>query len=250
MASKAISQSLQMVDPQIGGELNRELTFSHPSHLRMLGVALAAAVLAGAPAQAAIATADHGNIVVNGKAITHSGNDSDPLLTPDGKRVVFQRDSGNTTADWDCSGSGIGADRKVVSLWVANVDGSGAHKLLDVKPDMDMKKTICAFRNAQFSSDGRLLYFETPAWATSGALHVYDFRTGREHFVIDSNGTQVLAKCAEPDYRDKLIVTQHKYFVFGGSYDWPWLISPDGKNLGLIGGDNADLNAIVKGACS
>ena len=50
-------------------------------------------------------------------------------------------------------------------------------------------------------------------------------------------------------FRDKLVVTQHKYFVFGGSYDWPWLISPAGKTLGLIGGDNVELNAVVKDAC-
>jgi hypothetical protein len=202
-------------------------------------------VLAGA-VQAASVAVEHGNIVVNGKAITHAGHDSDPLLSPDHKRIVFVRAIGDKPVS-DCSAGPT--ETPNAELWTVNADGGGARKLLGIKPDGDTKKTMCDFQGLQFSSNGQLLYFETPAWATSGALHVYDFRAGKEHFVIDSNGTQVLAKCKEPDYRDKLIVVRHEYFVFGGSYDWPWLISPEGKAIGLIGGDGVDVDAIVKQAC-
>lgn len=212
----------------------------------MRALALLATVMLAGVAQAATVGVDRGNVLVDGKAVTHSGRDSEPVLAPDGKRLVFTRTVGKPLNS--CSASGAETDN--VELWTANADGSGARKLLGIKLDNDMHKTLCGYQGMQFSSDGNLLYFETPAWATSGAIHVYDFRAGKEHFVVDGDEVMVLAKCAEPDYRDKLIVTQHKYFVFGGSYDWPWLISPDGKNLGLIGGDNADLNAIVKGACS
>ncbi len=213
--------------------------------MRAVFLATLALVVTG-DAHAASVKADRGLIVVDGKVITQGGHDSDPVLSPDGKRVVFLRKSGKTRPD--CSASG--ADTDDVELWTVGADGRGARKLLGIKPDNDMHKTVCGFEGAQFSSDGNLVYFETPAWATSGAIHVYDFRAGKEHFVVDGDGVQVLAKCAEPDYRDKLIVVQHKYFVFGGSYDWPWLISPAGKVLGLIGGDNADVDAMVKEACS
>jgi hypothetical protein len=206
---------------------------------------LAAMALLATAVQAATVKADHGAIVLNGKAITSGRHDSDPVLSPDGKRVVFLRNVGAPLSD--CWANLAESDN--VELWVANADGRGARRLLRIKPDNDMKKTICGFQNAQFSSDGHLLYFETPAWTTSGAVHVYDFRSGKEHFVVDSNGMQVLATCKEPDYRDKLIVVRHAYFVFGGSYDWPWLISPEGKNLGLVGGDDAKVDEIVKEAC-
>ena len=214
--------------------------------MRVLLSILLAAALAGA-ASAATVGAEHGTIVVNGKAITAGGRDAAPVLSPNGKRIVFLRGTGKTIPD--CAGSGTGADTDVVELWAANVDGSGARKLLGVNSNSDMKKTMCGFEGAQFSSSGQLLYFETPAWATSGAIHVYDFRAGKEHFVIDGEDAIVLAKCAEPDYRDKLVVTRHQYFVFGGSSYWPWLIGPDGKTLGLIGADNVDLKKIVKAAC-
>jgi len=210
----------------------------------MRGLVFAIGGLA-AMAQAATVGVNHGNIVVNGKAITHSGHDGDPLLAPDGKRLVFLRTMGKPLNS--CAASGAETDN--VELWTANIDGSGARRLLGIKADNDMHKTLCDFQGAQFSSNGNLLYFETPAWATSGAIHVYDFRAGKEHYVIDGDDVQVLAKCDEPDYRDKLIVTQHKYFVFGGSYDWPWLISPQGKTIGLIGGDNVDLAGMIKQAC-
>jgi len=211
----------------------------------MRALVFSAFLLTAAATAAHAATADHGNIVVNGKAVTHSGQDSDPVASPDGKRIAFIR---NTGKQLNCQANGAESDN--VELWTVNADGTGARKLLSVKSDNDMKKTVCGFQSMQFSSTGGLLYFETPAWATSGAVHVYDFGAGKEHFVVDGDDVQVLAKCAEPDFRDKLIVTQHKYFVFGGSYDWPWLISPQGKTLGLIGGDDVDLNAVVKDACT
>jgi hypothetical protein len=205
----------------------------------------AAAVMLAAGAQAATVSVEHGNIVVNGKPITHSGHDSDPVASRDGKRIVFTRTTGKSM---DCQGNGAQSD--AYELWTANADGSGARKLLGVAPNDDLHKSICGFQGAQFSSNGNLLYFETPAWATSGAIHVYDFRAGKEHYVIDGDDVMVLANCDAPEYRDKLIVTQHKYFVFSGSYDWPWLISPQGKTLGLVGGDDANLKEIVKDACT
>jgi len=39
------------------------------------------------------------------------------------------------------------------------------------------------------------------------------------------------------EYKDCLLVQQHKYFVGGGSYDWFWLLRPDGKEVGPVGED-------------
>jgi hypothetical protein len=84
----------------------------------------------------------------------------------------------------------------------------------------------------QFSSDGRKLFFETSAWATSDAIHMVDLETRKEQFVTDGNALQVVPS---GEYKDHLLVTKHKYFIGGGSYDWVWLVTPDGKEVGPVG---------------
>jgi len=53
--------------------------------ITMRALVFSAFLLTAAATAAHAATADHGNIVVNGKAVTHSGQDSDPVASPDGK---------------------------------------------------------------------------------------------------------------------------------------------------------------------
>ncbi|HEX2591036.1 MAG TPA: hypothetical protein VHL34_06050 [Rhizomicrobium sp.] len=197
---------------------------------------VAAGLLAEPALAASSVKAEHGNIVLHdGKAVrrlTTSGHDSAPVLSPDGKRVVFVRNLGGAPLK-DCS-----ADASVATpmeLWSVGADGAGAKKLLGLANAKDVHQTVCAFTSPQFSSNGQLLYFSTPAWATSGAVHVYDFKSGREHFVTDGDSLSVLSSCMDETYRDALIVMKHKYFAMGGSYDWYWLVSPAGKELGPLG---------------
>jgi hypothetical protein len=179
----------------------------------------------------------HGNIIViDGKGpartLTTTGHDSDPVLSPDGKRVVFVRSVAGP-APKDCSADL--SEAKPVELWTVGSNGSGAKKLLGLHSAKDVHAVVCAFGKPQFSSNSQLLYFETPAWATSGAVHVYDFKASADHFVSDGDDLTVLNSCLSDQYRDALMMTKHKYFAFGGSYDWYWLVSPAGKELGPIG---------------
>jgi hypothetical protein len=210
--------------------------------MRTVLLLLAIAVFATAGHAATVAVVK-GNIVVDGKRITSGGLDSEPVLTPAGKRVIFNR-GGPIVAEmkW-CADEDNGAHR--LELWSIAIDGTDARRLLSGHGTRDPRFTICGFQNKQFSSDGRLLYFETPAWATSGAAHVLDLKTGKERFFLPSNGLNVLSHCSDAHYRDDLIVAQHRYFVFEGSYDWLWLFAPDGKEIGPIGEDDATL----KDAC-
>jgi hypothetical protein len=206
--------------------------------MRLVLSVVAAMVLSGAARAATVGTV-HGNIVLNGKPVTGGGHDSAPVLSPDGKRVVFARATGGKPIK-DCAADD--SQTPALELWVVGADGKGARRLLGLHSEQNVRNTLCAFNNPQFSSNGQLLYFDTPAWATSGALHVYDFRTLKERFFLASNGTQVLSNCADKKYRDDLIVSQHRYFEFGGSYDWLWLFAPDGKEIGPIGEDAAMAN--------
>ena len=183
----------------------------------------------------------NGNVVLTagGKQtqLTSSGLDLDPVLSPNGSLVVFTRKmSFPATKTCDMA---VPEQR---ALWVIGSDKSNEHKLLDAKEADDPKASLCDYMHKQFTADGRKVLFETPAWATSGALHEYDLTTNRERYIVPSNGFHILTDCAMREYRDHLVVSQHRYFIFGGSYDWYWLFSPDGKReLGALGDDLAQL---------
>jgi len=123
-----------------------------------------------------------------------------------------------------------------------NLDGSDDRLLLKGRGG-DPEHQLCDFKSKQFSSDGRRLYFLTPAWATSDALHAFDMRAGEEHFLLPANDFLVLNFCRSK-YKDHLVVLSHRYFLFGGSYDWYWLYDPAAKReLGPLGqfGNREDL---------
>ena len=128
---------------------------------------------------------------------------------------------------------------------MVRTDGSGVRLLVreseGVPGDNWAATVITHFDRKQFSSDGRYVFFQTPAWVTSGALHVYDFLTGRIRYIAPANDVRVLSDCENNEYRDLLVVSQHRYFVAGGSYDWYWLIDAKGQEVGPVGPDLAPM---------
>ena len=180
-----------------------------------------------------VVEAKDGNIVLRtaegeAKTLTKSGKDSAPVLSPDGKWIVFVRAVPGTKI---ATGAG---DFDAQELW--QIDAAGKKPVLIVKPrdSEEVKELISTFRNVQFSADGRLVYFDTPAWATSSAVHVVDTTNGKERFVVAGDGVKVIRT---GEYKDCLLLAQHRYFLGGGSYDWLWLFRPDGKEIGPVGED-------------
>jgi hypothetical protein len=45
-------------------------------------------------------------------------------------------------------------------------------------------------------------------------------------------------------YRDHLLVSQHRYFLGGGSYDWFWLFDSRGKEVGPVGEDTENFKSL------
>lgn len=203
----------------------------------MLLVALGLLLPAGAKAESAAPAAPHvysdaGNILIERAGVktqlTKFERDADPVLSPDGTYVVYSRQG----AGYD--GQFCVDTPKPDQLRAVNADGSDDRLLLEGRKG-EVDAQLCDFRNKQFSADGKRLYFLTPGWATSGALHVYETQTQEQHFVQPANDLLVLNFCPGK-YRDDLVVEQHRYFMFGGSYDWYWLFDAAGKNeLGPLG---------------
>jgi dipeptidyl aminopeptidase/acylaminoacyl peptidase len=167
-------------------------------------------------------------------ALTSGGRDSAPLLAPDGKWVAFVRKV-------DGKKIATGSDEEEpTQLWQVRTDGKEATALVKCREAAKPESVIGGFDNLQFSTNGKLLYFVTPAWATSGAVHVVDTTNRKERYLFPGNDLKVVPS---GEYKDCLLVQQHKYFVGGGSYDWFWLLRTDGKEVGPVGEDTSTFEA-------
>jgi hypothetical protein len=190
------------------------------------------------PAVAQTVSVKDGNVQFTDKAghttaITSSGRDSGPVLAPDGNWVAFvRRVDGKEIA--------TGSDEVApTELWQVRIDGKEATLLVKCNASEKPEAVIAAFDNLQFSTNGKLLYFVTPAWATSGAVHVVDTTNRKERYLFAGNELKVVPT---GEYKDCLLVQQHRYFVGGGSYDWFWLLRPDGKEVGPVGDDTSNFD--------
>ena len=207
--------------------------------MRRFGAIWALWVVLVAQAHAQKVSIQNGNvcIVVSGetKTLTSSGHDSEPVLAPDGKWIVFIR-----TVPGKKISTGAG-DAKETQLWQMRADGKGQTCLVRSKASDKMETVLAGFSKPQFSTNGKLVYFLSEAWTTSGALHVVDTTNSKEHFVCPAAEFEVVRS---GEYRDHLLVQQHRYFIGGGSYDWFWLLKPDGKEVGPVGEDTENFKTM------
>jgi len=200
--------------------------------------------LASLLALAAVATTAHGQAVqiIGGnlfynpgggqpaRQLTATGGDGEATISPDGQLVAFVRRSQRLPIE---AGAG---PFPATDLWLIRIDGTGARRVLAARPHDDLKRLLAGLNALHFSPDGRTLYFISAAWVTSGAIHSVDVDTGEEGFVCAGNSLDVLSSGR---YVGHLLVTQHRYFQQGGSYNWVWLYSPEGREVTLVGDPEA-----------
>ncbi|HET7234266.1 MAG TPA: hypothetical protein VFJ16_29910 [Longimicrobium sp.] len=160
------------------------------------------------------------------RQITRSGRDRDARLSPDGRTIAFIRGTPGDSVD---AGSGR---EEAGSLWIIPSAGGVARMLVRGRDDPAPERILAGLQSPQFSPDGRTLYFLSAAWATSAAVHAVDVATGAERFVAPGNSLEVVPRGR---YAGSLLVWQHRYFLVAGTYDWVWLITPDGKDVGPVG---------------
>lgn len=216
----------------------------------LVDVCLAAAlwftlsVTAGAAETGLRVTAETGNIVLsrNGvrQTLTRSGRDEDPALAPDGKTVVFTR---RATRPADASDDDCGTGTDIDELHRIEIASLRDEIILRGRAGSSPNSRLCHFGAKQLSSDGRRLYFLSPAWTTSAAVHVLDMASRAVRFVQPGNDLVVLSAC-KGDHRDRLVIQQHRYFAFGGSFDWYWLYDAAGAKEIAPVGDMASAEAV------
>jgi dipeptidyl aminopeptidase/acylaminoacyl peptidase len=166
--------------------------------------------------------------------LTSQHTDSEPLLSPDGQKVVFGRKTKEKAADSEDLES---------ELWQSDISGKEVRRLLATHYDEVSEKTLTLFNNWKFSADGKQLYFLVAAWAVSNALHVLDMASGKEHYITDANDVLLVGKGT---YANHLVVSKHKYFKEGGSSDYYWLITPEGREIKKVGEDEEQAERFIR----
>ena len=176
-----------------------------------------------------------GNIyyVINHRVIqiTTSGKDNHPILSPTNKTIAFVRQS-DIAIPKGCGYISY-ADEYANQIWIYDI-ATKKEKLL-VKNNFScdkLEKLIIDPNDLQFSPDSKTIYFATSAWVTSGALHAININGTNLRYIAPANSYRVIY---DGKYKNKLIILQHRYFPQGGSYDWYWLYTLQGKQIKALG---------------
>jgi hypothetical protein len=151
--------------------------------------------------------------------------DPQTATSPDGKWIVFVKPGHGPKIETAADGSPLDP----TELWQKDAQGKNQTLLVKCRDSDEMALVIGGFWNLQFSTDGKLVYFTTPAWTTSPAIHVVDTTTCKEHFVIDG----WLDRVASTDDGDRLIVSRRDIDDIGVFHDI-FMVTPEGKLVGRL----------------
>jgi hypothetical protein len=199
--------------------------------------------------------AKEGNVyyVRNGREVqvTFSGRDEYPMLHPNKEWIYFVRTApGKWVGEKYYSAKGEVTDGVLRDeLWRVKTDGTGAAMLFRSEnaaidgPDPDY--AIASVNNIQFSPNGDKVYFEASQWVTSDALYIMNADGSAIKMLGPGNDTKIVLSARtfedrESSYEGYIVTAQHRYFFYGGSYDWYYLFTPDmKKEIAPLGDDFA-----------
>lgn len=100
---------------------------------------------------------------------------------------------------------------------------------------------IHSLRGPIFSLDGTRVYFLSYAWRTSLAVFSVDIATKELKFISDGSSLSIITK---GQFRNLLVVSRHKYYDEGGSYDHYYIINDQGEEKKDLGEDLS--NSIIE----
>jgi hypothetical protein len=147
--------------------------------------------------------------------LTDINKDSEPVLSPNGRWVVFNRKVKECSEEdniWVCPSH---------QLWIVDLETQSTRMLLEPQNSPEPENQIDKFHEKTFSPDSNILYFSTPTYATASAIHS-----------VRTDGTNLRFITAGFDFHivQKPLGLQTKKYIKTLKND-DWRISP--KNIGM-----------------
>lgn len=165
--------------------------------------------------------------------VTAYGLDRDPHLSPDGEQIVFIRGTPGSTVETPTV-----VEIEKTELWIIRTDGKDARLLLRGGTRQNSNGVPMAdFKSPQFAPNGQSIYFLSMAAVVTDLAYAIDLKSDQLREICGANSLLVVRKGT---YAGDLVVTQHRYFIGGGSYDWAWLVDSEGKDIGPLGDPRDD----------
>lgn len=143
------------------------------------------------------------------------------VVSPDGSQVAFIRSSEDPVLD--APGENMG-----LSIWIVDMAGENLRCLVPYNSQYDIHRL-------RFSPDGDRLYYQAQSAVVTADIHAINMRSKESQFITRGDLIHIVAR---GQYKNNLLIRQHRYFLAGGSYDWVWLFTPDGIEVGPVEADD------------
>jgi dipeptidyl aminopeptidase/acylaminoacyl peptidase len=156
------------------------------------------------------------------KRLTEGKRVSEFRISPDGKFVALIE-----TVDGPMLQTPL-EDVEPEEIWIQQLD-SGTRRLLAKAP---LSTYDASFFGLRFAPEGTRLYFHSVCAVVTSCVNSVDLSTGT---VGRLTAGQILDLVNEGPYRGHLVVSQHRYYGQGGSFEEAVLLSADGKEVFDIG---------------
>lgn len=150
------------------------------------------------------------------------------VFSEDGNKIVYIAKSENKIpekcADFSEAGDDFGNEVRVYDIISETVSTLAENNFSCESPS----EKIVDPHNLQFSPNGKMLYFMTSAWATSGALHKINVDGSNLQYVTSANDFTIVPSGM---YKGNLCVRQHRYLENGESYEGYFLFDENGADM-------------------